>query len=964
MSLDFSFLNEGGTRVSHSSICVDDMLFYFFGESGKHENREYLKNALRYDLSNDSMNIVELFVDKKPATARASHTTSMVTEDKFICFGGNCHLKLMNDTLVGTLPDPNSSYTQISFETLPTTKTSPPHRRGHAATTLGGTRSVFMVGGNSTQSCLNDSFIFDAGSASWREVGKPSKAGKEGATPPIRTHHAIIPLSPGGDGSLNQSGPLTSSGLSGSNLSGGNPSCVFMFGGQCTKAAPGKSVPPTVYEDAWIFDINSETWHSVPLKTYGQCKGVGKRVGHTLVPVLEQNASCLLWGGGPDVGSMLMCNDGYLIDLRNFGMLPLATTDSSKNPNSYEYSPIVLQSGSVPRRSIAPRMFHSMDMIGDDVYVIFGGYAGHRTCGGVWKATLMGTEMSKREKQRKTGKPSLPTRARGGTAAGANPDIANPNELYHHLPFSSSPFRPSDPNRININTIRMKEEGSTNGMNVVKPNRELFPDAYNRDAPTTGTLPRGNTDMRSLIFDSTPPRAVKQKRKGTPAEMLVDPAIDVASITSFELPGQTSSPSRSTTSSVVSVPADNTLLDVFIDAMMAEGENFSISPQQLLSLTRIVTPLFDQEPSLLTVNPPTKVYGDLHGNFAALLTYFGTFGDPRSHPHMSFLFLGDYVDRGPCSVLVVALLFALKIRYPDRIFLLRGNHEARAMCGEGHGYPTLLDDCTFLFEDSTEPDMQPRAIWTTLVDTFDYLPYAAVIGRTIFAVHGGLSHSLPTLNQIYLLKRGKREEQIEYIPDGVEVPRGAEKKVPASGSFSFRFGINKPPVLTPAQELMWNDASRQDDQEQTWVPNSQRRCGYWFNNVVVDNFCKQNGLKLIVRGHEVCTDGFDYFAKRKLITLFSAPQYCGMDNSGAIMDVRGDGQVSLEMIRSGVVESIHMCGGSVRSQSVPARRGEPPLSLRQASASAEATEKAMDELLKKDRAPTPLRRSSSAPARR
>ncbi|KII68121.1 Serine/threonine-protein phosphatase PP1-gamma catalytic subunit [Thelohanellus kitauei] len=244
--------------------------------------------------------------------------------------------------------------------------------------------------------------------------------------------------------------------------------------------------------------------------------------------------------------------------------------------------------------------------------------------------------------------------------------------------------------------------------------------------------------------------------------------------------------------------------------------------------------LFLNEPTLLELEAPIKICGDIHGQYKDLLNIFKLGGLP---PKSSYLFLGDYVDRGSRSLETICLLFALKIEYPNKIYLLRGNHE----CAKITKWYGFYDECKRRYN---------IKLWKHFCDVFDCLPIAAIINERIFCCHGGLSPQLTSFSDITRISR----------PTGV----------PSSGLLC---------------DLLWSDPNRQISE---WKP-SDRGISFIFGNDILEEFLDKNNLDLVCRAHQVVEDGYEFFGSKRLVTLFSAPQYCGeFDNKGAIMNVDAD----------------------------------------------------------------------------
>jgi serine/threonine-protein phosphatase 2A catalytic subunit len=225
------------------------------------------------------------------------------------------------------------------------------------------------------------------------------------------------------------------------------------------------------------------------------------------------------------------------------------------------------------------------------------------------------------------------------------------------------------------------------------------------------------------------------------------------------------------------------------------------------------------------------VCGDIHGQFHDLIELFRIGGKA---PDTNYLFMGDYVDRGYYSVETVSLLVALKVRYRDRITILRGNHESRQIT-QVYGF---YDECLRKYGNAN--------VWKYFTDLFDYLPLTALIEHQIFCLHGGLSPSLDTLDHIRALDR-----------------------------------IQEVPHEGPMCDLLWSDP----DDRCGWGI-SPRGAGYTFGQDIAEQFNHTNGLNLVARAHQLVMEGFNWCQDKNVVTVFSAPNYCyRCGNMAAIMEI-------------------------------------------------------------------------------
>lgn len=281
-------------------------------------------------------------------------------------------------------------------------------------------------------------------------------------------------------------------------------------------------------------------------------------------------------------------------------------------------------------------------------------------------------------------------------------------------------------------------------------------------------------------------------------------------------------------------------------AMRLLAKHFSregrIAQSAAKKLLQQATELLKQEPNCLEIEAPCHVFGDIHGQLFDFLHLI-----KLTNPDAKQLWLGDYVDRGAFGCEVSLLLAAAKIKWPKKVFLLRGNHESRSMAK------------SYNFE--RECFTKYGHVFYEFMDCFDALPLAAVVRSAhgnFFCVHGGLSPMIRTPTDIERIER-----------------------------------FEEPPHFGPTCDLLWSDPMDGEIVDEYYACNSGRGCGQLFGPVATKDFLEDNSLVCIIRAHEVQKEGWKAirFADPSrpvpmVMTVFSAPNYCGSyENKGAFLTI-------------------------------------------------------------------------------
>ena len=245
--------------------------------------------------------------------------------------------------------------------------------------------------------------------------------------------------------------------------------------------------------------------------------------------------------------------------------------------------------------------------------------------------------------------------------------------------------------------------------------------------------------------------------------------------------------------------------------------------------------IFMKEPTILEISPPITLVGDIHGQFQDLMEIFYQQGYPKDG--ISFIFIGDYVDRGLNSVEVLLILLLLKIQYPNQVFMTRGNHESRMITQQYGFYDEILRK------------YGTAVVWQYFTEVFDTIPMGGLINNKIYCLHGGLSPSNNNITEIKKLVRFS------------DIPRN---------------GLSC--------DMLWSDPEDRNG----WGINS-RGAGYTWGYDCSEEFLHINNLKFISRAHQLIMRGYNWCHNKQVLSIFSAPNYCyRCGNEAAIIEIEDE----------------------------------------------------------------------------
>ncbi|OII71737.1 calcineurin like phosphatase [Cryptosporidium ubiquitum] len=301
--------------------------------------------------------------------------------------------------------------------------------------------------------------------------------------------------------------------------------------------------------------------------------------------------------------------------------------------------------------------------------------------------------------------------------------------------------------------------------------------------------------------------------------------------------------------------------------------NNVLSYSEIMDLCDRLVQIIRNENSLVRIkaNNSVRIFGGIHGQLIDLLYFFEHFSWPHFHRgdilSMKYVFLGDYVDGGKFSLEVISILFSLKIMFPDKIFLLRGNHEDSSI------------NSTFGFhlECKQKFGVNGEAVWERINDAFEFLSISALIDHQVLCLHSGIGKSI------------KNIEHISDVPKPIHVK---SEELLNKNNYCNRLSVSDRRVF----DCLWSgiiEKSNFDDSHnhlnEADVRNTrdadifeQNTC--CFDSYDIEDFMNKNSIKLIIRTNDYCKGGYGYNANGRVVSLTSATNFCNNScNDAAVL---------------------------------------------------------------------------------
>ena len=299
-------------------------------------------------------------------------------------------------------------------------------------------------------------------------------------------------------------------------------------------------------------------------------------------------------------------------------------------------------------------------------------------------------------------------------------------------------------------------------------------------------------------------------------------------------------------------------------AMQKEPLNLPLfNAEDVIALCKESQSVFSAEDVCLNLGGPIIVVGDLHGHLLDLLRILQFFGPPEKH---KMLFLGDIVDRGEFSLETITLVLALKVKYRDMVYIIRGNHEFDFLCQR----------CGFA-EEVKGVYGPHNEVYNAFLGAFSFMPITAMICGKLLCVHGGIGPSWFSMRQATKIERPIDDFGDDFV-----------------------------------DAMLWSDPNPMVE----FFEPSTRGTGFLFGEVALNEFMESNSIEMIIRAHECVNTGCRFTFEKKLMTLFSASNYCGLvSNNAAALAVDQEGNwdvkqfVPLQYLKRGKVKFLKVFQG-------------------------------------------------------